>query len=1462
MRPTQDTYPVFEANQVLTNAHLNQVFNYLDEQERLTRANLIGIGIVCGLEIQLDTTAGTAVIYLSKGCGITSEGYLIVEPDDVALVSYRADYKVPNEIEYRPFKDPVSKAQYPLWELFPAGEPDTTALATPANFLADKAVLLFLELKKEGLRNCSPNNCDDKGADVTATVRRLLIKIEDLTKIIAEANKLNANLTFTDLESALQARLHLPDIRLPRYDVPNTGPATSNQVLAAFFEVFRSEKLAQAMGNALTAAYNAFRPVVENQYPSNPFASFGATFGFLDTAPTTPSQVRFLQYYYDFFDDLLAAYNEFRWKGGELLCACCPPSELFPRHLMLGVLEPTSVPNAALYRHYFLASGAISGCEEQTRDVVLLFQRLVEMIVRFTPNPPPPKSATNPRVDTQIRITPSKLADVPLSEKAIPYYYLQNGTPPLYHVWSPQKTRRGRANQNLSYRADEYVPAPPQFVLQPLRYDLEPHNFLRIEGHLGKNYQTVLSTLLFQKTRYRLPIEILALRTGAFDENITLDLSKEDCRFQDLETLYDTLRAELTCFLCKETQYFYNLPLESRFKIPTPTKAKLPLLVQCAPDFLVQPQTLGRLFEDWYNNQPGGVIPELDPSVIINFLNSQNVGQSNLIIFYILIYISKLFDQLTPDARQLDFVRFEKRYQDLVSVTEAIEREREQATDNLEGNARLLSWEELDDRLEAILYNCRLAAFRALLEEYRRRVKEAKQKQFLSYFLQQNPGIQHKAGVPLGGTFILVYHDDPERRRPGLGLNRFDLTNLRANVFSTAITNLSAASALNTEAVAEALERIRTNRELVVNEDVRFIIGTLTGIAPNTTAVLPPNQNDEVEKVIAAAVNELVDGTVIADFFLPYICCSDCSPVQFVLPKAPPTFTVQIGCTNPNNEAEVTITPAGGMEPYSVKLDDQEYRPLTGAVLAGTGTHTLILRDAEAVETAPQTVVIAPQLTLSEPSFDCVGDNNEYIVVLQISGGTPPFTANRGTVNGTTYSSDALPGDTETEIIITDSLRCSVTQRVQHSCLPALAFTAKVGCTTPNNAAPVEISATGGTAPYELQVDNEPFKPVAGSMFLAVGTHSLVVRDAAGALTAAQTVTVAPQLLLKETDFTCDGTASYRSFLRVEGGVPPYLANGAPVTGDSFATDPIASGTATTIEVKDQNGCTASLEVQHTCEQPCNLPCGGQSRRCAYRLWLQPPVEGAPYETYKQDSEVKFQFNGQDFALADAGSLVQIQAGQLNGNFRNAIGGAVKKLNERIKQALVAEFGPELGANRLVLSYEPADSDPFGILWIEHFECEQFSLEFNYSFAKPTPAFSLLMRYTNEPDVTGAPFNGAILVNRRLNNKETRVPAFDCRERNQCTGTDFQKLCEGPDPKPVVGIERQENNGFLFAGKVENVPVNSVVAWVWDVPIAQPTEPFYEGPKVEAQLQKPGGTARLTAITQKGCFGTAEQNIP
>ena len=79
------SYPVFKANQVLTDGHLNAAVSYLEAQTLLTRATLIGTGIICGFEPAIDGDDLT----ISPGCGVTTEGYLVVIPETSTLTHYR-----------------------------------------------------------------------------------------------------------------------------------------------------------------------------------------------------------------------------------------------------------------------------------------------------------------------------------------------------------------------------------------------------------------------------------------------------------------------------------------------------------------------------------------------------------------------------------------------------------------------------------------------------------------------------------------------------------------------------------------------------------------------------------------------------------------------------------------------------------------------------------------------------------------------------------------------------------------------------------------------------------------------------------------------------------------------------------------------------------------------------------------------------------------------------------------------------------------------------------------------------------------------------------------------------------------------------------------------------------------------------------------------------------------------------
>ncbi len=1142
MNPTQNEYPLFEANQVLTNVHLNQAIDYLDQQSRLTRANLIGIGIVCGLEVSCTETA----ISISKGCGITSEGYLIVQPENVTLGYYKR-YIPPEDIEYPLFTkldetgDKPKKVPYELWEIVEDNLDDNKTGVIPLPLVyfwgaSEKVVLLFLELKKDNLRSCTPNSCDDQGSKVTATLRPLLIAKTDLDAIITANNEANhlesANVVFFDREAVLAAQLNLPDFRLPRYELSNDSSIESEDILAAFHAVFsRGEgQLAHRVGNALSQAYLAFKPIVQDLFPDNPFASFNAKFGFLDDLPTKTTQILFLQYYYDVFDDLIKAYDEFRWKGVALLCSCCPPDALFPRHLMLRLATPfASDTSPGFYRHYFTSSPANNSCDarfKERAELKLLFHRLVEMIAQFTDTPVLPlDNKDNPL----IRITPSKLGDMLLSDKAIPYYYQQSGEPPLFMLWNSEKTLRNRAKQNFSYRSDEYSPPVPDFVINPLRYDLEPYNFLRIEGHLGSNYQDVIETLLKLKNDYRLPIDVITLRAGKFTEKMLADLSQEDCRFEDLEAQYDALKAELICFLCKEVQYFYDLPYQHKSPVTTKTKPTLPLLVKQAPDYEVTPMTVGRFLED--ADIALGREHDIPAWIIIGDLideRNRGPGKENIVYIYPVMYLSKIYNAVSDDLAQFNYDSFEKIHKDLIDITTAIEREIEQyyakrlagVEDEAENviNVRELaavtkdfitSGEEIDDRLEAILYACRTDAFKVLYDEYLRRVREIKQKLFLNHFLQSNPGIQHKAGVPLGGTFILVYHAAP-----------------------------------------------------------KFAV----------------DAQDITPDIITQIVKEFADNTVIADFYLPYQCNSVCEAVQFVLPKILPKLFVIIGCTNEQGFAIVSLTVKGGLPPYDLKIDKQDYQPLSSTVSLAVGSHTLRICDAEGTESLPQTITIISPITFSVPTYQCSADTSAYRATFNIVGGTPPYTINEITITGNVYTTDSIDNGTTRTINVLDSRLCAAEIEITHHCVQPT-FSVTIGCANADGA-PVRIIPEGDLSPYIIKIDDGEYQPLSEALTLGVGEHTLTIRDAEGSESIPQTITVAAPIIISEPLFQYDEVSdTYTATLNIEGGTPPYTVNDAgneTAVNNQYTTAPMANGMGGGITVADSHSCTAGIEFIQT----------------------------------------------------------------------------------------------------------------------------------------------------------------------------------------------------------------------------------------------------------------------------------------
>lgn len=959
MLPVQVEFPKFVPDQLLTSDDLNQLFGYLDEQNRMTRTNLIGIGIVCGLQLQVNNAQ--TEVKITRGCGVTSHGYLITVETN-AYTQYK-EYKVDTARIYEKFyttDGSGNKVAMKVWELRqPAVDPDLHDV-DPA-FLKDKVILLFVELKEEQNKNCNPNSCDDKGTRVSVSFLPMAVSTDD-AKLLTGGSGAGFGLnTYTTL----------PELRMKRWDVPNTSPVYSRDILENYLRLL-DKSFIDKVEATFKNIYTVFGPVVAPGYSSNPFNNLSFKFSFLYNGNLNLYQLVNLQYFYDLFSDLLLAYREFRNSGTQVLSTCCPDEELFPRHLLLGEAVPSVKNGMFPFRNYFIYSPLFDK-EGMVNELRSLFKRMVLMIDHFFL---PTVQGVNTKEDSFLRITPSRLWDVQLSDKAIPYYYnVNSGAAPFYPEWSYRRTLLNDAKRNLSYHAAQYN-SSDEFVIAPLNYDLEPYNFLRIEGIVGKPYVHVLKQVKNQILKNRLPIDIIALNT----EDITIpvritglagrveapvDVMEMICYFQDIESMYDSLRSEVLCSLCKELRYYFDFTfgLMNAFikkQVIAGEVSQVSLFNVCDKGYVLKDKSLGLMIEFLYRKgltdetltietffQAFGInVQDINNDDIPDNLTSQQsvIYLALLNFFKIPLGIIRLSAMLTEDLADFDakaycaaagkLAEYAKSLKSLFTIltggakavssfssldmkdtprAEAINLLSSLTTSNntlLRLLAAILLVEDFLDHLDVLIYNCKCSALLSLKNDYVERYQKLTMLRQFGYFTKLHPGIQHKAGVPMGGTFIIVYHSKKRSAAPILNLPRAnDFTNARAaggTGFGFGRTEpiviekqtVIAGIVVDSEGspIAGAVVSVEETGEGTVT-DQRGVFRFTGSIIPYTLLVvsggyedhreLKTGDNKEVRIVMKEAngnvFDELTAGIVFADFYLPYRCCSGCPPVQYIV---------------------------------------------------------------------------------------------------------------------------------------------------------------------------------------------------------------------------------------------------------------------------------------------------------------------------------------------------------------------------------------------------------------------------------------------------------------------------------------------------------------------------------------------------------------------------------------------------
>lgn len=901
-----DQYPVFENNQVLTSTQLNELAAYLDQQTRLTRNRLIGIGCVCGLVPGYDSV--TNKLTITEGTGVTSEGYLL-ETGECEFTKYRV-YTLPVSVNYPPFMNPATTAQLPMWELLPASyvpQPSETVQNLDFTFVngatpgQKKVVLLFNEIVDVQNDSCLGKSCDSFGFERVITLRKLIITIDDLKILLLNTG--STDLTYT-------AKFDLPDLLSVK---PLFNPALGHS--KDYFQFSQNFKTAAAsvykrvptdpkdLLNVLRQTYTIFEPILKDVYNNtNPFQDalipnlnvWNEIMDGTNSVTNGPSYFG-IQYFYDFLRDLLLAYNEFRDAAFELMSDCCFDTGLFPKHLLLGEAVVVDPDKPSEYRNHFTGIPLTPQQRAARATLIGYHTRMVLMVRMFDVSVVHNPSTSAPPVT---RITPSFEKWGKLSQRSIPFYYKLNDVDPqlgtLERVWNYQNVLRNKdaggqypvvAYGNQS--SNQTAPADP--IKTPLFYDQDQFTFLRIEGHLRKNYTNVLTELEAIKNNFDLPVNFVAVRLQGTS---TAEQIMARCNFDDLRSQYTAQRSE---FLCKMKRFFdhffvagsrgYSLKPSPAFFdllttfIPTPAGGGNSSASFLPPYYALPSQPLPRYIppyqytpasvsdvlqqiQSWFVQLMNNLIPICQTEVLLpaeladfDYGADTTDTENSFILTYIeavsqanncKALLNMLNDQITHSTRTRFTPEFYFTYSQWIQ-------EQFYFLNEFINDCQFRS-------LESIYYTL----------QYRIGFMQTNDPTLFSNFITRNPGVEHQAGAKYGGTFVLVY--------PGTPLNFSIKTREQFAIQFQEIKKLE---------VKKALLRSTRGRSASENAELTLVEAQLCDLyAQQVTQPGRPFTQGAAVSAVSIRRIAINENDVVADFSLPYLTNCNCECDDIPAPTA------------------------------------------------------------------------------------------------------------------------------------------------------------------------------------------------------------------------------------------------------------------------------------------------------------------------------------------------------------------------------------------------------------------------------------------------------------------------------------------------------------------------------------------------------------------------------------------------
>ncbi|MEW7277046.1 PKD domain-containing protein [Aquimarina sp. 2201CG1-2-11] len=496
-------YRKFNDNQALTADQLNEFIDFFEDQDRLSRTRLSGVGLACGFKTTVRREGGeqgknqTGIVTITQGVGVTTDGDILTLRDRTIGKSNELGEQEVNihisDKEYTHYRIYTDQQQYPhfdpnilLWEIRNVNEINEEEKGDfkeiKAASLRDKIALLYLEDYENEEKPCVGIDCDNQGEEQVANLRVLLTDVRGAGYIAEVAG----DSIYNAQESYEALYVRLPEIEVARVIL---SPEIDNpEELKTKFE--------QAIAiTDLNGLITGIRDIISVfGLSSNLSTIFPSR---LNTLVRGSLPLNDFQYRYDLLKDLVNTYNEVKSLVLHLKFQCNPSIQSFAKHIMLGPVEdPLRIEDDVIYRHDFYKSPILADGGENYKKLLFLMERFEEKVnFSFTKG-----------LSRQIKVTPSQNS-VLLGNRAIPFYYDVHRN--FAKKWNFEKTSTGKELYNLSH--DKTYLSSDVFVQKPLHFCLENFDFFRIEGHLGQDYELVYQEIDRIKTQYGLPFRVVAI---------------------------------------------------------------------------------------------------------------------------------------------------------------------------------------------------------------------------------------------------------------------------------------------------------------------------------------------------------------------------------------------------------------------------------------------------------------------------------------------------------------------------------------------------------------------------------------------------------------------------------------------------------------------------------------------------------------------------------------------------------------------------------------------------------------------------------------------------------------------------------------------------------------------------------------------------------------------------------------